>query len=146
MKKVILILLLILSTSNAKMFQTVNVDQGTFIQKNDSKHSCANCGMSLPMFYKTNHIHNNKQYCSLHCLVQADAKYLAKGVKVVDTINLKFIDAQKAFYVVGSKQRGTMSDTSKYAFSSKEDALKFQKEYLGNILNYEEACQIAKQD
>lgn len=145
MGKIVFICLLILSISNAKMFQSVDVNDGTFVQKGDSKLYCPNCGMLLPKFYKTNHVHDGKQYCSLHCLVEVAGDDLSDA-KVVDTNSLKLIDANKAYYVVGSKKSGTMSMTSKYAFSSQQDALEFQKKYAGEILTFEQASEVAKKD
>lgn len=143
MIRIIFIFLLLFSVSNAKIFQTVDVNKGTFIQKGDSKFYCSNCGMLLPKYYKTNHIHKDKQYCSLHCLVEATQENIPDNVKVVDTKSMKFIDARSAFYVVGSKKRGTMSQKSKYAFLDKKDALKFQKKYAGKILNFQKAYGLA---
>jgi nitrous oxide reductase accessory protein NosL len=146
MKKVILILILILNTSYANLFQSVDIDKGTYIQKGDAKYYCPNCAMSLPRYYKTNHIHNNKQYCSLHCLVEVYGENIPMDAKVVDANTLKFIDAKNAYYVIGSKARGTMTAISQYAFASKEDAKKFKKKYSGRILNYERAYYIARRN
>ena len=135
-----------------KMFQSVPKDKAILLQKGKNKASCIVCGMKLPMFYKTNHasIDNNtqKQYCSIHCLyedLKINKKDL-KDIKVVDTKSLKFIDAKKAFYVVGSRKKGTMSEVSKYAFASKSDAIDFVKKYGGEIVDFNTALNIAKKD
>ncbi len=146
MRRILIVFLLIFSISNAKIFQTVGVDKGIFIQNGDSKYYCSNCGKLLPKYYKTNHTHKNKQYCSLYCLVETIGTNTPNDVSVADVKTLKFIDARSAFYVVGSKKRGTMSTKSKYAFSSEKDALKFQKKYKGSILNFQEAYSIAGMD
>jgi hypothetical protein len=67
-------------------------------------------------------------------------------IKVVDITTLKFIDASKAFYVVGSSKKGTMSMVSKYAFASKADADAFAKENGGKVLGFEDTLKIAKAD
>ena len=144
--RTVFIFLLLFSALNAKMFQTVDINKGTFIQKGDSKFYCKNCGMNLPKFYKTNHVHKNKQYCSLHCLVASTDHKLPSDAKVVDTQSLKFNDAKKAYYVVGSTKRGTMSVNSKYAFLNKEDAENFSKKYGGDIVGFEKAYAIARED
>ena len=124
----------------------------TILQSGKDKHSCSVCGMKLPMFYKTNHAatHQDKtiQYCSIHCLVDEikNNKKQLQNIKVVDNTTLRFIDATKAYYVVGSKKKGTMSIVSKYAFGSKDEALKFSKRYGGEVLDFEKAKQIALKD
>ncbi|MEA3290443.1 MAG: 4Fe-4S binding protein, partial [Campylobacterota bacterium] len=93
-----------------KMFQTVPFKDATLLQIGKDKASCPTCGMKLPMFYKTNHaaVHEakNLQFCSIHCMVDEihNNKKQLSDLKAVDTKNLKFIDAKKAFYVVGSKK------------------------------------------
>jgi len=147
MIRIIVVLFIFFSFSDAKMFQSVKKESGEFIQVGESRFYCPNCGMNLPKFYKTNHIHSNKQYCSLHCLVDATKKEVpADDVKVIDTKTLKFIEAKHAFYVVGSKKRGTMSIKSKYAFAAKKDAEIFQKKFDGKIVDFQTAYAIAKDD
>lgn len=69
-----------------------------------------------------------------------------KNPKVVDIVSLEFMDATKAYYVVGSKKSGTMSKVSKYAFKNKEDAQKFQNEFGGDIMDFYGALEVAKKD
>lgn len=135
-----------------KMFQSVNPADATLVQTGKTKKFCPLCGMTLPMFYKTNHSathnHEAKQYCSLHCVVEdiETNKADLKDIKVVDVTSLKFINANKAFYVVGSKKKGTMSMVSKYAFASKEDAVKFAKDNGGTVMDFKAAYAEAKKD
>lgn len=104
------------------------------------------------MFYKTNHSATHeeaaKQYCSIHCVVEDKEinKSNLKDIKVVDVTSLKFIAADSATYVVGSKKKGTMSMVSKYAFANKADANKFAKENGGKTMTYNEAYAEAKKD
>jgi nitrous oxide reductase accessory protein NosL len=110
-----------------RMFQAVPKGKATLLQEGKAKAFCPECGMTLPMFYKTNHAATVdgkvKQYCSMHCLVEDMQKgSKPSDIKVVDVESLKFIDASKAFYVVGSSKKGTMTMVSKYAFGSKEAA------------------------
>lgn len=138
--------------SGSKMFQSVSKDKAILLQSGKDKESCSVCGMNLPMFYKTSHVatHNKKtkQYCSIHCLVEE--KHINKtplsNLRVVDVNSLKFIDATKAFYVVGSKLKGTMSEVSKYAFLNEKEAKKFSKKHGGKILNFTLVQKIALQD
>ena len=137
--------------SKMTMFQSVSADKATLVQEGTKKTSCANCGMHLPMFYKTNHAATiagkAKQYCSIHCVAEdiMNGKEL-KDIKVVDTNSLKFIDVSKAFYVLGSRKKGTMSAKSKYAFSSLKDAEDFIKVNGGTLGKFNDALTLSKKD
>ncbi len=39
-----------------KMFQAVPKGKATLLQEGKAKAFCPECGMTLPMFYKTNHV------------------------------------------------------------------------------------------
>ena len=160
MKKVILLLTaLIMASSNGfseemkhemkaatgkKMptrFQAVSPNKATILQEGESKLYCPKCGMTLPMFYKTNHAADvdgkTTQFCSIHCLAEAMADGgKVTNIKVVDNTTLEFIEVIKAWYVFGSSKPGTMSMTSKYAFGKKSDAEKFAKEFGGKVMTY----------
>ncbi|MBN2825126.1 MAG: nitrous oxide reductase accessory protein NosL [Campylobacterales bacterium] len=131
-----------------KMFQSVDPAKAQILQDGKNKMYCPLCGMTLPMFYKTNHAATHKghtkQYCSMHCLANDKANGVElSDIKVVDTATLAFIDATKAFYVVGSSKKGTMSMVSKYAFGTKEGADAFAKEFGGEVKSFDEALKIA---
>ena len=122
-------------------FQAVSSDKAVILQEGENKMYCPKCGMTLPMFYKTNHAAHvdgkSKQYCSIHCLAEAIADGgEVTGIKVVDNTTLEFIDVIKSWYVVGSSKPGTMSITSKYAFEKKNDAEKFAKENGGKVMTF----------
>ena len=158
MKKSINLLMIlfafIFTNLNAEeMFQTVEAKDATLVKTDSSKEFCNVCGMPLTKYYKTNHVTEFKnghkeQYCSLHCQAQIHENYedKIKYIQVVDTNSLKLIDASKAFYVIGSSKEGTMSPVSKYAFASKEEAEKFQKEFGGKIHDFQESLKIAKEN
>lgn len=135
----------------SEIFQTVSEKDAILVQDGKDKRYCARCGMDLVRFYKTSHMAEQDgkpvQYCSIHCLEE----HLGEGVtlknpKVVDVASLKFIPVGDAHYVVGSSKRGTMSRVSKYAFLNIEDAKKFQALYGGDIMNFKEADERAKND
>jgi hypothetical protein len=134
-----------------KMFQSVSKGEAILLQEGKAKPFCPECGMTLPMFFKTNHAATVngtlKQYCSLHCVVE-DSKKGSKltDIKVVDVTSLKFIDANKASYVVGSSKKGTMSMVSKYAFANKADAEAFAKVNGGKVVDYNGAYKAAEND
>ncbi len=121
------------------------------IQKGEAKQWCPVCGMNIKMFYKTSHIsklhnHKDRQYCSMRCLTvdMQEQKIDKNSIRVVDAKTQKYINAEKAFYVVGSSVRGTMSRVSKLAFEKKEDAKKFIKKYKGKIVSFDSALAMAK--
>jgi len=132
-----------------KMFQAVPKEKTTLLQEGKAKAFCPECGMALPMFYKTNHAATVngkvKQYCSIHCLTED----MQKGtklteMKVVDVTTLKFIPVETATYVVGSRKKGTMSAVSKYAFANKADAEAFAKVNGGKVTDFNGALEAAK--
>ena len=154
MKKITLLIVLfgMFLTANAQMFQSVSMKQAQLLQQGNEKKFCPVCGMNLPMFYKTNHVATVdgkvKQYCSLHCLVEdkeLNHQHLS-NIKVVDVHSLKFIDAHKAYYVVASKKKGTMSMVSKYAFATQAEAKAFAHKFGGRVMRFEEAYAEAKKD
>ncbi len=159
MKKMILLLLALLFTTSfaqepnspKKMptrFQAVPFSQAQILQKGEDRLYCKICGMTLPMFYKTNHAGDvngtTEQYCSIHCLAESMSEHNVTNIKVVDVKTLKFIDAKSAWYVVGSTKAGTMSKVSKYAFSTKEDAQAFAKKFSGDVKSFDEVLKLVQ--
>jgi nitrous oxide reductase accessory protein NosL len=139
--------------SSKTRFQTVPAEQAKLVQKGENREYCIVCGMHLPTFYKTSHTAqtktgNKRQYCSIHCVVHDNEinKTDLVNLKVVDTNSLKFISADKAFYVVGSSKPATMSRVSKYAFSTKTKAKVFAKKYGGKVMNLHDTYTEAMKD
>jgi len=125
-------------------FRAVTADKAEIVQDGKNKMYCPICGMTLPMFYKTNHAATDDkgdthQYCSIVCEVEDAVKNGTKlhDHKVVDNTTLKFIYAKKAFFVVGSNKPGTMSVVSKYPFGTKDAAEKFAKMNGGKVMNFD---------
>jgi len=155
MKKIVLAILTISLALSASMqmgknYRAVPASQAELLKSGPEKMYCSVCGMTLPMFYRTNHAadhdHMHDQYCSITCAVE-DAVVNGKQLtnfKVVDNTTLKFIPSKDAYFVVGSKKPGTMSMTSKYAFGTKEAALKFQKNNGGKIMRFDELLKLVK--
>jgi len=135
-----------------KNYRAVPFAKAQILQKGKSKMFCSRCGMTLPMFYRTNHAATVdgkvKQFCSMYCLVEEmNSGKKVTNVKVVDNTTLKFIDANKAFYVVGSSKPATMAKKiSKYAFGTKEAADDFAKKFGGKVMSYADALKIAQRD
>ncbi len=135
-----------------KNYRAVPFSKAQILQKGDTKLFCSKCGMTLPMFYRTNHAATVdgkvKQYCSMYCLIEDMQKHKnIKNILVVDNTTLKFIPVEKAWYVVGSSKPATMAaKVSKYAFGTKEAAQDFAKKFGGKVMKFEDALKIAKQD
>ena len=154
MRKIVLsILFVVLSLSAVGMksdYRAVPMKKATLLKHGKDKMFCSICGMTLPMFYKTNHASKHDgaddQYCSITCLIEdmvANGKKMS-DFRVVDNTTLKFISSSKAYFIVGSKKPGTMSMISKYAFGTKEAALVFQKENGGKIMRFTELVEMVK--
>ena len=115
-----------------------------------SRDDCFICGMWIDQYMYTRHVVTKKEdlndvkFCSLTCA----AKFLKKNKATIQSIKVglyltgELIDAEKAYYLVGSDVPGVMSYLSKIAFSSKEDVVKFQKEYGGQITVFSDALAI----
>ena len=132
-----------------KNYRMVPMDKAQILQTGPAKMFCPKCGMTLPMFYRTNHAAKvdgkMEQFCSIHCLVEEmKSGKKVSDVQVVDNSTLKFIPVEKAWYVVGSSKPGTMSKVSKYAFGTKEAAEKFAKEYGGKVMRYADVLKMVE--
>lgn len=155
----IFLILLFLSFFNGimavELFQSVPIEKATIYQTGTSKIYCTNCGMHLPTFYKTSHMIKLKngqfrQYCSISCLMEEMEITTLRNkhdeidkILVVDVSSLKYIDAKQAYYVVGSKKKGTLSSVSKYAFKEKIEAENFMFENGGTLTNFDGAYSTA---
>ena len=135
-----------------KNYRAVPFAKAQILQSGPTKMFCSKCGMTLPMFYRTNHAAKvdgkMTQFCSMYCLIEAmNSSKSVSDIQVVDNSTLKFIPVDKAWYVVGSSKPATMAaKVSKYAFGTKEAAKKFEKEFGGKVVNFKEALALAKAD
>ncbi len=132
-----------------KNYRMVPMAKAQILQEGPTKMFCPKCGMTLPMFYRTNHAAKvdgkMEQFCSIHCLVEEmNTGKKISDIQVVDNTTLKFIPVEKAWYVVGSSKPGTMSKVSKYAFGTKEAAEKFAEEFGGKVLPYVKVLEMVK--
>ncbi len=119
--------------------------------KIDLPGSCHNCGMMRPMWARTFYNYDiggeKKEVCSLHCLAESsiNSGHDPENVQVAlyqDPYTM--VSAKEAFYVVGSKARGTMTMKSKLAFGSEADAKKFADQCGGTVVGFAEAFDMAK--
>jgi nitrous oxide reductase accessory protein NosL len=112
---------------------------------------CPNCGMVRPMWARTWMEFTTSKgkfgVCSFHCLADMALKSgeEPKDVMVALYLNPKeTVKAKEAFFVVGSKAKGTMTMKSKLSFPSKEEANKFVKTCGGEVVGFKEALKLAK--
>ncbi len=129
-------------------FRVVDATLAQILQEGKAKMFCPVCGMTLPMYYRTNHAatfkNSTHQYCSIHCMFEEAmlGNTRPKNPQVVDNDTLKFIKSEEAYYVVGSAKPGTMTTLSKYAFGSEQSAATFAKEFGGEMMRYAKVSEV----
>ncbi len=150
MKKLLLsaliIQFLLIGVSQGNNFNKTVKKDIELVQKEDIKTWCAVSGEELYKNYKTSHTAHDydgkpRQYASLSYLVfDVEENHVKlQNSKVVDVSSNKLIPTKDAYYVMGSKVKGTKSKISKLAFAKKEDAKIFVSKNGGNIVSFEEA-------
>jgi nitrous oxide reductase accessory protein NosL len=119
--------------------------------RKDFSGQCPNCGMGRAMWARTwltfENSEGKSQACSFHCLSDVALKSGEdpKNVQVAHYLNPNtMIPAQQAFFVVGSKAKGTMTMTSKIALASKAEAENFAGSCGGEVVGYRQALTMAK--
>ena len=115
--------------------------------------TCPNCGMILKDWAHTNYEFINSdghfRTCSIHCVADMSKKSGEQPRNVQVALHLKpeiMIPADKAVYVIGSKEPGTMTAVSKLAFESKEAAEKFMADRGGKIGTFSDAFAAATEE
>lgn len=113
---------------------------------------CPNCGMGRPMWARTwmtfENSRGKSESCSFHCLADVAVKSGEdlKNVKVASYLEpSKMLPAETAWFVVGSKAKGTMTMTSKLAFPSQQEAQRFAESCGGKVMNFAETFALAKE-
>ena len=119
---------------------------------------CVHCGMSRTMWHHSRYL---VQYdddlvvgtCSLHCLAVNLSLNLDRGIKKIYVGDFSdtgkpagVIDADAAFFLIGSDLKGTMTMNSKMAFATKEAAEAAQKAHGGTIAGFDAALKQAYGD
>ncbi len=119
----------------------------------EEKKWCPLCSMNLKMFWKTNHrltLSSDQRIgcCSIHCasLVYKDKAADIDKWEVVDYETNELVDAKKAHFLIGSDLPGTMTATSKLAFSSLDTAKQHQRKHGGRIGTFDDALKKALTD
>ena len=115
--------------------------------------ACPNCGMVLKEWAHTNHEFTNLEghfrTCSIHCVADMSKKSGLEPTNVMAALHLqpeKMVRADKAVYVIGSKDPGTMTAVSKLAFESKDAAEVFMAEKGGKAGTFSIALAAATEE
>jgi len=115
---------------------------------------CRYCGMDRGKFAHSRMLIEYEDgsavgLCSLHCLAVELANALDRiplTIRVADYGSNDLIDAEKAVWVLGGSQSGVMTTRAKWAFADKASAEKFQVQYGGVLVGFEEAIKAAYED
>ncbi len=116
---------------------------------------CPYCGMDRKKFHHSRHL---VQYdddlvdgtCSIHCLAVSLSLNLDRGPKAIYGADYgskeeikPLVDVDKASYLIGGKQKGTMTMKSKLAFSKIDPAKITQVNIGGEIGTFDDALRAA---
>jgi hypothetical protein len=120
----------------------------------DDHRSCGYCGMDRKAYGFSRMLVKYEDgtvvgTCSLHCVVielDANPGKTVKSLLVADRDSRILLEAEKAFWVMGGKKRGDMTERAKWAFQSKEDAEVFIRTNGGKIVTWAEALAAARED
>jgi copper chaperone NosL len=111
---------------------------------------CPNCGMVRAMWARTWMIFENsygrQSACSFHCLADMAVKSGEPPLNVRVALYLApstMVPAETAFFVVGSRARGTMTGVSKPAFATRAEASRFAAACGGEIRSFPETLKTA---
>lgn len=118
----------------------------------DEHRDCVYCGMDRKAYGFSRMLIQYQDeaavgVCSLHCAVielDAHSGRAVKSLLVADRDTRTMLEAEKAFWVMGGKKRGVMTERPKWAFSSKEAAEAFIKANGGQIVTWDEALASAR--
>jgi hypothetical protein len=112
---------------------------------------CNNCGMGRAMWARTwKEFENSKggyEVCSFTCLAKFAVKSGETPVNVKVALYSEpqtMVAAQDAYYVVGSKAKGTMTKTSKLAFASQAEAEGFAGTCGGEGMGFQQTFELAQ--
>jgi copper chaperone NosL len=121
-------------------------------QDDIQKHpNCSYCGMDRTKFA---HSRVYIEYddgstfgaCSMHCAAIDMAVNIDKApdsIGVGDYTTKKLINAEKAFWVIGGKKPGVMTQHAKWAFENQTDAQAFIQKFGGETASFEQALKTA---
>lgn len=120
----------------------------------DEHRSCTRCGMDRKSYGYSRMLIRYQDdgqtgICSLHCaVVEVDANKgrAVKSILVADLDTRILIDADKAFWVMGGKKRGVMTQLPKWAFGTEAAASSFIASHGGTVASWAEAQAAAREE
>ena len=145
MKKILLILCVIFASQLFADFSKKATVIPKLVQDGVEKNWSPMTGLKISDFYKTSYISKLKsngryrQYASFSGLVLdsvengIDMNY----IKALDAKKQIYIDAKKAYFLIGSSITPTFGDIAILAFKNKKDALDYSQKYGGKITNFD---------
>ncbi|HSB33134.1 MAG TPA: nitrous oxide reductase accessory protein NosL [Nitrospirota bacterium] len=114
---------------------------------------CYNCGMNRNAWARTRCEFTTSKgtlyTCSVYCVVVLGMKLkeTPRNVRVADYLHPdKMLEAEQAYFVVGSTARGTMSAVSKIAFEEKQAAAAFSARYGGRVAGFKDVLDAARSE
>ena len=116
--------------------------------------ACSHCGMNRGTFSHSRMLIEYEDgsrvaTCSLHCTSVELANTIDRMpvmVSVADYDSKELIDAEKAVWVIGGSKKGVMTGHAKWAFASREAAVRFITANGGSIASFDEAIKAAYDD
>lgn len=116
--------------------------------------SCLECGMDRKAYGYSRMLilyqdGSQTGVCSLHCAaVELDAHKdrAVKSILVADRETRLLVDAEKAFWVLGGKKRGVMTQLPKWAFAAEPAARSFIADNGGSLVSWAEALAAARKE
>ena len=87
--------------------------------------------------------------CSIYCSaneIALNRQKIRTAILVADYVTKELIHAEKGFWVIGGSKLGVMTKRAKWAFTEKDKALKFIKEYGGQLALFEDAMKATFED
>ncbi|GAB4411045.1 MAG: hypothetical protein OHK0032_06870 [Thermodesulfovibrionales bacterium] len=154
-KKGLIVFSLVLFLSQAAAsFEVFNIEHPIKNpQRYTDKERCDNCGMDRNKFARTRHEFQTSKgrfyTCSIHCVAVMGMKLKEepRNAKVAEYLHPeRMLDADRAYYIIGSTAPGTMTQRSKIAFPTKGDAERFALRYGGTVSSFEQALSEARKE
>jgi copper chaperone NosL len=125
-------------------------------RQNDLKQhpDCQYCGMDRKYFAHSRMLVRHQDgtsvgVCSIFCAAKdylRDVDDEPEYMQVGDYNSKKLIDASKAYWIMGGKKSGVMTNRAKWAFEYKKDALAFIKKYGGELIDFNRAMKASYED
>lgn len=153
MKKMILVILLLLSPELFAQFSKKATTDVVLVQKGQNRW-CPISGQNLVDYYKTSYTAklkaNNllRQYSSLTSLAidKQEHGIDTSDIKALDVVSQTYINTKNAFFLVNSRIEPTFGKISVLAFRHKSDALAYSKKYEGTIVSFDRALELVEKN